>query len=227
MRIARLIPALVIACIAGPALAQEWFDYVNKEDKFSVNLPAQPRVEKFTYISEYDSKLPATRYTAEHNGVQYMMTVVDMNKTDREPGRHGTELRGSIQFHATKLRRSGTVTMDIYNEIQVVPGQMLQITLPDGRRNYAGIYLHQRRLYVMEAIAPAGRVPPILYQASLNFLDDNGNSVRYEDGNYSFPDGRPLARGGGGAAAGGARGGNAPAAGGGGAAPAGGGGYAQ
>ena len=123
------------------------------------------------------------------------MTVVDLTTTDREPSRQGIEIRGTIQFAATTLRRTGTVTLDTYHELEGVPGQMLQITLPDGRRNYAAIYLHRRRLYILEAILPGNSVPPLLYLTSMGFVDGQGRRLTYLDtDSYTFPDGRPPPR---------------------------------
>ena len=212
MRLAGFVPALaaiVVGALAvsGVAVAQDWLVYQSRDDMFDINFPEQPVIEKFIHTSEYGSKLPANRYTAKRGAQTFILSVVDMRTTQREQNRQGTELRGAVQWASTAIRRTGTVTLDVYNEIQVVPGQMLQVTLPNGNRNYAGIYLHKRRLYIMEAIVPTNVPPPILYQASLNFLDEQGTQVRYEDNNYSFPDHIPLAgRGGGAAAAGGAGG---------------------
>ena len=211
MRLAGFFPAFVALAVgalslSGIAVAQDWVEYENRDDMFNVNFPEQPVVEKFIHTSEYGSKLPANRYTAKRGAQAFIMSVVDMRTTQREQNRQGSELRGAVQWASTAIRRTGTVTLDVYNEIQVVPGQMLQVTLPNGNRNFAGIYLHKRRLYIMEAIVPPDAPPPILYQASLNFLDEQGNQVRYEDNNYSFPDYIPLAGRGGGAAAGAGRG---------------------
>ncbi len=207
MRLARLIPAIALVFFSSPVWSQDWFEYVNREDRFSANLPVQPRMEAFTYISEYGSKLKAHRYVAELNGSSYTITVVDMSTTDLTPdnekvrnlGRYGNELRGSIAFAATNLRQTGKVTLDAYAELQVIPGHQLQITLPDGRRSFSVIYLHQKRLYISEAIVPKDAPPPSAFQASLAILDADGNAPRYEDNNYSFPDGRPPARQGAGA----------------------------
>ena len=156
------VGALVLhISMSYPAVAQEddsWIEYVNREDRFSINLPAQPTVEEFTYISEYESPWEARRYTAEHEGFIYRMTVVDMSTTSLTPeqdqyrnvGRHGNELRGAMAFAAMQLRQTGTVTLDAYEELQVIPGHKLEITLPDGSANivanpYAfGAALHSR-----------------------------------------------------------------------------------
>ena len=197
MRLSRFVTALVLVAMSGAAWAQNWADYISKDDFFSLDFPATPMIDKFTYTTEYESTVPATRYTANVGPGRYVMTVVHMNRTDRPAGGQGSELRGAIQYAATAIRRTGTVTVDIYNELQSIPGQILHVTLPDGRRTYASVYLHKRRLYILEGTVPGDAPPPILFQASLNIFDEQGRSVRYQDNEYSFPDGRPPQAGGG------------------------------
>jgi hypothetical protein len=107
-------------------------------------------------------------------------------------------MRGAMALAATELRRTGDVTFDAYGEIQVIPGHQLQITLPDGRRNFVQIHYHDHRLYVAEAIVEGNMPPPAHFQASLTFINEDGEEIRYTgEGEYQFPDGRPLLRVGG------------------------------
>ena len=208
MRPFRFVALCVALCIPGAAFSQtHWAEYTNKDDLFTVAFPAQPTVESFIYTTEYGSKLPAQRYTATDGATRYIMTVVNMTTTDRKPNGHGIEMRGAIQFAATTLRRTGTPTTDNYAELLGVPGQELQITLPNKMRRYAGIYLLNRHLYIMEATAPADAAPPLAYLASLGFHDAAGNDLRYADDNDAFPDGKQPAKG---ADNGGATGGGGP-----------------
>ena len=55
-----------------------------------------------------------------------------------------------------------------------------QITNADRSRTYAAIYLHESRLYVVEATVSPGRPPPIMFQQSLTLFDANGNTFNYE-----------------------------------------------
>jgi hypothetical protein len=184
----------------GDALTEgdTWVDYINREDRFAFVVPAEPAIEDFTYVTEYKSNLPARRYTVDHEDYRYIMTVVDMSTTDltedrdqfRNVGRHGNEIRGAMAFAATELRRTGEVTLDAYDELQVIPGHKLEITLPDGRQNIVEIHTHMQRLYILECISPPGAVPGYDVQASLQILDADGNVPRYAD--WSFPG--PIAR---------------------------------
>lgn len=202
MRLVKLISAalalMILSMVPGSVRAQGWIEYVALDDFFSVNFPSQPEVEEFIYTSEYGSPLPSHRYFVEHNEGLYQVTVVNMTTTIRPPGRHGVELRGSIAYAATQLRKTGEVTYDAYGEINVIPGHQLQITQPDGRRNFVQIHYHDHHLYITEAIVPGDQPPPALFQASFEVTNAEGQSLRYAgEGEWSFPDGRSLLRVGG------------------------------
>ncbi len=88
--------------------------------------------------------------------------------------------RSSIAQAARGFRqRGGVVTLDAWNNVDRVEGHMLQITNPDASRTFASIYLHVPRLYILEATVPEGAPPPGMFQHSLSFLDDEGQSIRY------------------------------------------------
>jgi len=194
MRALKFIPAALLLFFASAASAQNWFEYVNTEDFFTVNFPAEPTVTEAPYISEYNSPFTARKYSAMDGGVQYSVTVVHMLNSARPEGRRGTEWRGAVGYAATAIRRTGDVTFDGYAEINVIPGQQLQVTLPDGSRNFANVHFHKHRLYIIEAIAPPGAPPPAHFQASWAVTDGAGNRLRYLESDHSFPDDFPLAR---------------------------------
>jgi hypothetical protein len=56
----RLVAAACVLLMAQAAFAQqkEWIEYKNPEDRFAINTPGQPTVEKTMWTSEYDSKFP-------------------------------------------------------------------------------------------------------------------------------------------------------------------------
>src|SRR5438132_7747867 len=63
MRLRHLTIAAAALLISTQASAQEWVEYTNVQDRFTVNLPAQPTIRDFTYTSWLDAKLPARVYT--------------------------------------------------------------------------------------------------------------------------------------------------------------------
>jgi hypothetical protein len=182
--------------------------YVKRQDRFAVNFPAPPRVEEFVFTSAQGSPWKARRYVAEADGFRYSLSVVDTSTTSLTPdndafrntARPGSERGGAIAFAAWNVRKSGTVTTDSYAERQVIPGYRIEVTLPDGRRNLAEIYQHDKLFYLWEVTAPRGANPANAMQASLQMLDANGNVPVYQDNQRTFPDLAPRARGGGGPA---------------------------
>ena len=78
MRAISLVPAALFLMASVPTFAQEPFDYVSKQDYFSINMPKEPKVEQTTYPDEYRLQpLPARVYTADQGRNRYKVTVVD------------------------------------------------------------------------------------------------------------------------------------------------------
>src|SRR3954464_8658432 len=89
MRLALAISAVLALLVSFPGFAADaadpWFTYKNQQDRFDLNLPAQPKVEEFTYPSEYKSPWKARRYTVDYQGFTYRMTAVDMSNSVLAP----------------------------------------------------------------------------------------------------------------------------------------------
>jgi len=95
MRAISLVPAALFLMASVPTFAQEPFDYVSKQDYFSINMPAQPKIEQTTYPDEYRlAPLPARVYTADQGRNHYKVTVVDY--------------RDVPKMHATRNARSAS-----------------------------------------------------------------------------------------------------------------------
>jgi hypothetical protein len=176
------------------ASAQEWATYPNRMDRFEVNFPGQPTVETIAWPSEYGAVFPGRVYLVEQGGSRYSVTVIDYtdaerihakrtNKTEADslPIYWQVDVQASIAYAATTFRqRPGvTVTYDAFHYIDLVSGHMLQITNANQSRTFVGIYLHDSRLYILEATVPPRAPQPGLFQQSLSFLDGAGKKVRY------------------------------------------------
>lgn len=168
-------------------------DYVNKDDLFSVSVPCKFTVKDILWATEYDSKVPGHVYSCKDGDNQYEMSVI--NYTDIEKIRAAQDhtdaasqgvyakidLFASVDYASTKLRNEAAkVTYDAWRYINLIPGHELQYTLPDGRRVYAGAYLHEYRLYVMKATVPAKGIPPLLYTQSFAVIRPDGTPIRYQ-----------------------------------------------
>ena len=79
------------------------------------------------------------------------------------------------------LQRNATVTNLAWEWQDLVEGHSLQLTnTADESRTFAFIAMHQRRLYILEGTVPKGYPEPGLFQQSLGWVDQNGNSIRYQ-----------------------------------------------
>ena len=180
--------------VAVPSGAQPWTTYVDRTDRFSVNFPGEPEVEEISWDSEYRAVFPGRVHRYVDGDSAYSVTVVDYteaerihaertNKTqaDSLPNYWQIDVLASIAYAAWQFRKQAQeVTYDAWHYIDLIAGHQLQLTNTDGTRSFVGIYLHESRLYILEARVPAEAPPPGLFQQSLTFLDDQGRRVRYD-----------------------------------------------
>jgi hypothetical protein len=197
MRITSVLTASCVLLLLQPISAQDWVEYVNRADRFTVPAPGEPKVETITWDSEYGGRFPGRIYSWTQGRTRYSVTVVDYSESERihselkhiaysgGPGPGGVywlvDIVGSVAYAAMKYRQKPgvQVTYDAFHYIEFVPGIELQITNADATRTYAGLYLHENRLYILDATAPRSEAPPIIFQQSFGFLDMGGNPVRY------------------------------------------------
>lgn len=194
MRPLRVLVVVAALLVAAPSFAQQWTTYTNKVDRFEVNFPGQPKVADVTWPSEYGAVFPGRVYAHEENGNRYTVTVIDYtnaekvhaartNRTEADSGAMywQIDVQASIAYAAAKFRQrpGATVTFDAWHYIDLISGHQLQLTNADQSRTFAGIYLHESRLYIIEATVPPRAPQPGLFQQSLSLLDEAGNKVRY------------------------------------------------
>jgi hypothetical protein len=83
------------------------------------------------------------------------------------------------------LQRNARVTFYGWYAADLVSGHQLQLLNADESRTFATVNMHLTRLYILEGTVPRGAPAPGLFQQSLMFLDEKGNSIRYR--NYYSP----------------------------------------
>jgi len=184
----------VLAAALAPTIALAWIEYRDLDHFFSVNFPREPDVRDFDYVSEYGATLPGRLYVVEDGGSRHSVTVIDFNDAqpryediaDKTDDTNLTTMwiydqRGAMAYEAAKLRaRSAEVLYDGWHHIDRVEGLNLVLGNADGSTTYASLYLHARRLYILDATVPAGAPPQGLFQQSLAFLDAEGKQIRYD-----------------------------------------------
>jgi hypothetical protein len=193
--------------LPGSSRAQDWTEYVNRDDGFRVSFPGQPAVTHTTYKSEYGSDLPARLYMVVRGGERYSVTVVDYRDIQRAaderakqtcPTAFGDERAcglnlagrgywkeeiGGALLHATFgfVTRGATVTHMAWAWQDLVEGHEIQlVNTADRSRTFVYIAMHRNRLYILEGTAPEHLPPPALFQQSLGFVDPDGRGVRYQ-----------------------------------------------
>jgi hypothetical protein len=155
MRLTSLLSVALLVSLATSATAQEWIEFVSKDDGFRVNFPAQPTVTATTFTSEYGAALPARVYSAASRGQKYSMTVVDYRGIEKlltekakqcppfaderctgfgagvivGSGYWKTDIRGALVWASWQImQRDAQVTHYMWNFIDLVEGHQLQLT---------------------------------------------------------------------------------------------------
>jgi len=207
MRLHRLAAATLLLSMSGPASAQEWTEFVSKEDRFTTNFPGAPEVKESTYRSQFGADLPSRVYSATRGGGRFSVTVVDYRPIEKilteksrscpegaETCRGGSNPTSSTgagywkadvagaMIYATRqfMKRDAVVTEFVWTNVDLVEGHMLHLTNTDKSRTYVSIFMHENKLYIGEATVPAGEPEPGLFQQALGFIDENGRGIRYQ-----------------------------------------------
>lgn len=207
MRVNVIFFALLLS-MPGMAAAQGWEPYFSQQDRFSVNMPGQPRISETTWRSQLGYTLPARVYSAERARARFSVTVADYSSLEEQgiarwkqcpPGnsqcRNGGETigegywkqdeRGAVVYAVSQyLKRPFEVTDYAWDWQDMVEGHGLQLK-GDGRRTFVHIAMHERKLYVLEASAPEEEPEPGLFTQSMKWLDEDSNFIRYTETVYS------------------------------------------
>jgi hypothetical protein len=193
MRFVRLAAPVCILFFSQPLFAQGWIEYQNPQDHFSINAPGEPKTEAIKWKSEYDSMFPGNVYRWQEGANRYSVTVIDYSDSEAifRANHHSDDFQddaywqidilGSMAYAATQYRmKPGVkVTFDAFHYINLITGHQLQLTNPDATRTYVALYLHENRLYILDATVTKVSPPPIIFQQSFAVLDAEGKNLRY------------------------------------------------
>ena len=210
MRRATVVCIFLIS-LSAPAIAQEWTEFVDRDNGFKVNFPATPKITETTWLSQMKYTLPARVYSADKGGEHYSMTVVDYRPIEQQaiersktcppgnqqcrpnagpvigPAYWKQDERGAIVFATLKfLQRDAKVTGYSWEWQDMVEGHSIQLTNnADQSRTFAFVGMHEQKLYILEGTVPKGYPEPGLFQQSLGWVDKDGNGIRYQGIIYS------------------------------------------
>ena len=76
MRFVARVISIAAIIASSPVSAQQWVDYVNREYRFAVNFPVEPREQNTVYRSAGGTTLTARAFFAEQGTSRYRVTVI-------------------------------------------------------------------------------------------------------------------------------------------------------
>ncbi len=209
MRVIPLFATIFVLSVQGTSFAQEWTQFNSLQDRFTANFPGEPEITDIVWASEFGAGLPGRAYTVDQGPSSYSVTVVDYNPIRRiltekakgcPPGAErcdgGTagysgagywknDVRGALVYTTWQfMQRDVEVTHYMWNYLGQGPeGHELQlVNNADQSRTFVSMYMHENRLYIMEATTPANYPPPGLFTQSIGLLDDEGERVSIQGG---------------------------------------------
>jgi hypothetical protein len=204
MRRISITTAALVLAIAETSAAQAFIQYSSRMDFFAVSFPGEPGIRETTWTSEHDIPLPARIYSVENARGRFSMTVVDYKDIEKLHTERSTQCQqnkgegdacmnswrndvaGAVVWATRQfLQRNARVTFYGWYAADLVSGHQLQLLNADESRTFATVNMHLTRLYILEGTVPRGAPAPGLFQQSLMFLDEKGNSLRYR--NYYSP----------------------------------------
>jgi hypothetical protein len=164
----RLI-AFVLAAfvVSGPAAAQTWQEYTDRDYAFTVTFPTAPQIQTTSYQVADGRSVPAHVYTAREDKGVFKVTVAELANTGL------TE--DAVIDHAVKtLSATGEVKVNFPHRIYQVYGRQLSVLEKDGSRSTVAVFDTNGRLYQIEArILPGGNDTDLIrFQQSLIFDRD-------------------------------------------------------
>jgi hypothetical protein len=213
MRLMSLTAVPLILCLSASASAQEWIEFASREDRFTCNFPVQPTITQTTYRSEFGADLPARLYSATQGPSRYSLTVVDYSPIEQilgekaktcpagderctgeitrstGPGYSWNDYFGALVYATWQfLQRDAKVTHLGWNSTYFIGGHQLNLTNRDGSRTLAAVYMHDRKLYILEGTVPKGYPEPLVFYESISFIDENGTTIAYSSlYHHAFP----------------------------------------
>ena len=198
----------------------EWEEIISQEERFTTVFPGRPTIQEANWFSQFGAVLPARVYGMSKGQSRYSAMVIDYNPVERllversrscPPGANTcqgiadwgvgywkTDIRGALLYAISKFtERDAKVTTVSWNGIALVQGVELRLTNnADQSRTFASIYMHENRLLIVEATVPRGAAPPVAFNESINWLDEQRRPVRYQATYVNIPDvPKPLPRG--------------------------------
>jgi len=149
-----ILLASAAALATAPAHAA-WKEYVYTDLGIAKDFPAPPQMEKSTYKAPLAKEAPETVLSVVESGVIYKVSVIDFQNRAAE----GANLLGEAESTLTQGQGIKATLIDIplYDKgANSVYGSTFSIDKKDGEHSIASFFFNKGRLYIVQAIVPAG-----------------------------------------------------------------------
>ena len=73
MRVTPLLSSILVVALSGTAFAQEWDEFLSKEERFTCNFPGTPTITETTWTSQFGAILPARIYSGTQGSGKYYL----------------------------------------------------------------------------------------------------------------------------------------------------------
>ena len=176
MRIVGLVTAVVALFVSGAAFAQDWGEYVNREDFLQINLPDDPTITSQPYKTVKGTDLTAHIYTAKAPADSllagtYSVTVVDYTNAK-------DEIPDAMEQARQAILTKGEAKYDQINNIDMHRARLMTVESATTRYLASILIAANNRLYITLAETPISSAVPAQFQASIQILDANGVRIR-------------------------------------------------
>jgi len=177
MRMFPIVPAVLSLFVSSVAFAQAWDIYTNRENFFTVNLPAEPKESSAPYKTAKGTNLTMKSWTAQAPAGTllagtYALHVIDYSSATGE-------LATAIEEAAKIYKAKGAVKYEGVNMLDNHRSWRQTIENANQRILTEILIAKNNRLYISEATSALGAPVPAQFQASLQILDENGVRIRY------------------------------------------------
>lgn len=177
LRVAALILGVALPGALGAAFAQDSPLYSNREHRFSVIFPSEPKVRDVPFTTHRGETVSAKQFYVEDDMAHFFVTVVHV------PSGPATD-DPLVEHAAEQLRKRGEILFQYkFNYDPGVPGRQLNIKETNGRQLRSSMYMYDHRLVIAEASAPMGSSAGLQFEQSIGLLDAKGDDLDTGKGN--------------------------------------------
>ena len=142
--------------------------YINCQAGFAVIFPRAPQTRNFTYRTRTGTNLPGQQYYLEQGNDRMMVSVVQFNggpiidEQEMDFAANTMAMRGEVRFREAGIYDPG------------FPGRQLNIFMPNNRQLRGSVYMMERRLFIIEAVAEVSDFPALQFEQSISLITPEG-----------------------------------------------------